>query len=87
MSGVEPIFVLTLLQTSDNEYPFTEIYMVLILDGNTEIGAHVRTNLFKAFDLIKSSHKSDIFSPKRHIFLYACAICSELPSNISFTEI
>ena len=34
-------------------------------------------DLFKAFDYIESSHKSG------PIFLYACATCNELPSNIS----
>ena len=33
----------------------------------------------KAFDQIESSHQSDFLS----IFLYDCAICSELPSNKS----
>ena len=32
---------------------------------------------------IESSYKSDLFSSKTHIFLPTCAICSELPSNIS----
>ena len=40
--------------------------MVLVLDGNSEIGAHVGNNLsffylFKAFAEIESSHKSDFF--------------------------
>ena len=40
--------------------------MVLILDSNSELGAHVRSNflsfdLFKAHDKIESSHKSDFF--------------------------
>ena len=60
--------------------------MVLILDVNSEIGAHVRRNwlfgLFNAFYKIESSHKSDNFSPKRPIFLYACATHSEKPSYI-----
>ena len=43
----------------------------------------LRYDLFKAFDYIKISHKSDFFSPKRHIFLNTCATCSELPFNIS----
>ena len=39
--------------------------MAHILDGNSETGAHVMSNLlllnlFKAFDLIESSHKSDL---------------------------
>ena len=35
--------------------------MVLILDGNLEKGKRVMTNLFKAFETIKSSLKSDFF--------------------------
>ena len=62
--------------------------MVLITDANSEIGAHAGSNLlsdlFKAFDLIESSHKSNFFAPKIHIFfLHANATCSELPSDIS----
>ena len=39
-------------------------------------------DLFKAFDLIESSHKSNYFS-RRHIFLRTCATCSKLPFNIN----
>ena len=40
--------------------------------------------LFKAFDQIEKSHKLDFFPPKKKsIFLYACATCSDLPSNRS----
>ena len=61
--------------------------MVLVLDGNSETGAHIRSTvcflyLFKAFDWIESSHKADFFSPKRPTFIYVCATCSELPSNM-----
>ena len=60
-------------------HTITVMPMVLILDGNSEKGAHVSRNLSylicKAFDKIESSHKSD--------FLNACVTCSELPSNIS----
>ena len=42
-------------------------------------------DLFRAFDWIESSHKSDVFSPKRAILLYACATCSELTYSISLT--
>ena len=38
---------------------------------------------FKAFDNIESSHRLFFFSQKRHVFLYACATCSELISNVS----
>ena len=40
-------------------------------------------DLFKAFDQIESSHKSEFFSPKRLMFLNAFETFSELPSNIS----
>ena len=48
--------------------------MVLMLDGNSGKGAHVKEqsmiiDLFKAFDLFEVSHKSDILSSKRPIFL------------------
>ena len=43
--------------------------MVLILDGNSEIGAPLRNNW--------------IFPPKRPILLHARATCSELPPKIS----
>ena len=57
--------------------------MVLMLDGDSEMGARVSYNflfyyLFKAFDKFGSSHKSDNFYLKRPIFLYECATCSEL---------
>ena len=59
---------------------------VLILDCNIEIGAHIRINLclicFR--HLIRSRAVQDgIFSPKRPIFLHACAASSEFPSNVS----
>ena len=54
------------------------IIIVLISDGISEISAHVETNLnhllfdlFKAFDKIRSSHKSD-FSLS-HLFSLICA--------------
>ena len=49
----------------------------------TAMGAHVLFDLYKAIDDIESTHKSYLFLPERPIFLHACAICSELPSNIS----
>ena len=55
--------------------------MVLILDGNSEIGAHVRNNPFfltrERHSIISRVAKS--ISPKRPFFLHACPICSELP--------
>ena len=63
--------------------------MVIILDGNSEICAHVKSvsllfDLFKAFDQFESSHKSDSFLSE--ILLHMCATCSELPSNINATR-
>ena len=57
-------------------------------DGNLEIDAHVRSNLFYLICIrlmisSRAGKKSDIFIRKRPIFFYhACAICKELPSNI-----
>ena len=60
--------------------------MVLILDGSSETGAPLGSNLCY---LIYSRHlirargvKNWFFSPKIPIFLHAYAICSELPSYI-----
>ena len=39
-------------------------------------------DLFKAFDKIESSHKSDFLPRKDQFFSNACATCPELPSNI-----
>ena len=60
-------------------YPVRQT-MVLVLDGNSEIGAHVRSNfllfdLFKAFSEIESSQKSYPFLSKylftiKHIMRY-----------------
>ena len=60
--------------------------MVLILDGNSEIGAHVWSDLGYLIRLICLMHikQSKIFFLQiRPIFRHACAICSELPSNLS----
>ena len=46
--------------------------MVLILDGNSEMCVHVGSmlfDLFKAFDYIESSHKSDFFLRKDLFFI------------------
>ena len=40
-------------------------------------------DLFKTFNKIESSYKSDFFLHKRPISHHACATSSELPSNIS----
>ena len=63
--------------------------MVLILDGNSEIDAQVKRNLFYLIDLRHSISLSMVtsrvifFYPGRPIFRHACATCAELPSNIS----
>ena len=59
---------------------------VLILDGNSEKGAHARSNICHLICLrhsIRSSAvtKSFFFKSENNFFLYA--LCSELPSNIS----
>ena len=61
--------------------------MVLILDGNSEIGAQVKSNfcyLIFLRHLVGSrvATNSIVFS-KKAFFLHACAACSELPSNVS----
>ena len=62
--------------------------MVRILDGNSGVGAHVRSNICHLIclrDLIKSRAVTNriFFSPNRPIFLHGCATCSKLSSNIS----
>ena len=64
---------------------------VLILDGNSEIGAHVRINnlynLICLRQLIRSRAVTNrIFFSKRPIFLHVCVTCSELPSNMRTSE-
>ena len=56
--------------------------MVLILDGNSEIDAHARSNLSYLIcsrPLIRLAVTNRIFPRKRPIFPYTCATCSELP--------
>ena len=62
--------------------------MLLILDGNSEIGAHVRSNhcyLIYLRKLIRSKTFTNrfVFSKKTHFYSCVCAAFSELPSNIS----
>ena len=61
--------------------------MMLLLDGNSEIGAHLRSdivNLICSMHLIRSRAVSNLkFIPEKPFFLHTCAICFELPSNIS----
>ena len=56
--------------------------MVLILDGNSKIGAHVRGQSL-LFDLSKHLIRSRSVRNKKKYILHACAACSELPSNTS----
>ena len=65
-------------------YPICKLdtlpYMVLILDGNSEIDARVRSNLcyLTCPRLLISSRAVTnriFFYPKRPIFLHACATC------------
>ena len=61
--------------------------MVLILDGNSEIGAQVRSHLCYLIRLMRSREVTNReFYPKWLFFVHACATCSELPSNISIMD-
>ena len=66
--------------------------MVLICDGNSEIGAHVESNLCYLIclrHLIRSKAVTNriYFSPETlFFFLHGCAICSKLSSYISTME-
>ena len=53
--------------------------MVIILDGNSDIGAHVRRNL--CFLSRSRAVTNLIFFSERPIFLHACAPCFELPNE------
>ena len=63
--------------------------MVVILDGNSEIGSNVIRNLHYLIclrQLIRSqaeSQNNSFFHHKRQVFLHSSATCSELPSNLS----
>ena len=65
-------------------------YFYVMLAGNSEIGAHAKSNLFHLICLrhvIRSRGVTNwIFSPKRPIIIQACAACSELPSNIHMSH-
>ena len=52
----------------------------IILDGNSEIGAYVRSNLCYLMSL-KQSQITFVLT-KKPIVLHACATCSELQSNL-----
>ena len=66
--------------------------MVIILDGNSEIDARVRSNLCY-LTCPRHSIRSRpfalrmFFSPKIPIFPHACATYSELPRNISTMDL
>ena len=47
--------------------------MVLILDGNSDIGKerYLLIDMFRAFDYNESSHKSDFISEKTYFSLFA----------------
>ena len=53
--------------------------MVLILDGNSEIGAHVWSEI--AIMICKRFRARFVFQ-RRPVFLHKCATRFELPSNI-----
>ena len=58
---------------------------MVLIQGNPTICAHVESNLCymitQDLSLVRGQSKIDLFSPKRPIFLHACATGSELPSN------
>ena len=71
---------------NDHDYWDTLYIIVLILDVNSEMGAHVRSKIgklprLKPFFQNKSSRNLNVMSEKS-IFLHKCATCSELPSYI-----
>ena len=64
-----------------HDCPAANLYtIVVVIDGNLEIGSHERKNLCYLIclrSLIRSRAGTN-----RIFFLHACATCSELPSNI-----
>ena len=73
------------------QLPLMALLMVPLLDGNLEIGAYIRNNLsylICSMHLIRSRVVTNLifFSPKRPVFLHACALNSELPSDINNHE-
>ena len=62
--------------------------ILLILDGNTDIGVHIRRLLWHLICLRHFLRSREVtiriffFSEKNPILLHACATCFELPSNI-----
>ena len=89
---VYPYYPITLILL-DNFYPSHPenvfdvadqgLGMVHMLDGNSDIVAHVCKDFLKPFFSAESCHKSVYrFSEKIHFSSTTCATCSELPSNI-----
>ena len=64
------------------ERRLSQVHGTYILDGNSEMGPHVRRNICYVISLGREQSQIEI-APERPIFLHACATCSELPSNIS----
>ena len=62
--------------------------MVLLVEGSSEIDANQKSNL-SSLSCLRNLIGSRIvpnrvsFFPRNPLFLPACAICSELPANIS----
>ena len=59
------------------------ICIVIILDGNSEIGVHFTKNHWYLICLRHLITNRILFTMKRPIFFHVCTTCSELPSNIS----
>ena len=64
--------------------------MVCILNASLEQDAHVLSKIAHSIFIKHSFTLSGVaklnISPKRHVFLYTCAICSDLPFNLNFTS-
>ena len=60
--------------------------VVLIIDGNSEIGVHVKSNLcsicLRHFFKPRAVIETIFFSKKKPVFLHLFATCSGLPSNM-----
>ena len=65
--------------------------MVLILDGNSEIGAQVGNNIcnlicLRHLFISRTVTNQIFFSRTDYFFLHACATCFELPSKYQSEE-
>ena len=80
-------FFMILSNIINNHLSDKVVTMLLILDGNSETGAHVSCGfgyLFCLRHLFKSSAaKNQLYFKKRLNFLHTCAPCFELPSYTS----